>query len=50
MPRPRWKHSDNIKRVLSQSRVEALLTAFSGLRAKNAPWVVMDADDAEAGW
>src|SRR4051794_20284353 len=50
MPRRRWKRSDNIRRVLSQSRVEALLVAFRGLRPKNAPWLVMDADDAEAWW
>lgn len=50
MPRRPWKRSDNIKRVLSQGRVAALLTALRGLRAKNAPWVELDADDAEAWW
>ena len=48
--RAAWKRSDNIKRVLTQGRVAALLTAFRGLRAKNAPWVEMEADDAEAWW
>jgi hypothetical protein len=35
---------------LSKSRVEALLVAFRSLRPKDAPWVVMDADDNEAWW
>src|SRR3954469_24671438 len=50
MPRRPWKRSDNIWRVLSQSRVAALLTAFQGLRPQNAPWIEMDADDAAAWW
>jgi hypothetical protein len=50
MPRRPWKRSDNIKRVLSRGPVAAFLTAFQGLRAKNAPWVELDADDAEAWW
>src|SRR3954471_4447675 len=50
MPGRQWKRSDNIRRVLSKSRVEALLVAFRGLRPQNAPWVVMDAADADAWW
>src|SRR5437764_1722004 len=50
MARRPWKRSDNIRRVLSHSRVAALLTAFQGLRPKNAPWIEMDADDAKAWW
>src|SRR4051794_4250611 len=50
MPRCPWKRSDNIRRVLSHSRVVALLTAFQGLRPKNAPWIELDADDADGWW
>lgn len=50
MPRRPWKRSDNIKSVLSSGRVAALLTAFRGLRAKNAPWLELESDDADAWW
>src|SRR4051812_19023690 len=50
MPGRPWERSYNIRRVLSQGRVAALLTAFGGLRARGAPWIELDADDAEAWW
>jgi hypothetical protein len=46
---PRWKRSDNIKRLFSARRAKGLLTAFAEVQSKNAPWV-NDPDGLDGWW
>ena len=52
MPRRpiRWTKSDNLGRVLSERRVEGLLTAFRNIGSKTGPWPERNPDDMEAWW
>ena len=52
MPRRpiRWTKSDNIKRLLSERRVEGLLAAFRNVGSKAGPWPERDPDEFEAWW
>jgi hypothetical protein len=46
---PRWRKSDNIKRLLSARRAAGLVKAFGDVQAKNAPWV-FDPDGLDGWW